>query len=111
MLDLPDDLDRLRILERLAEIILRDIRLKIAEAEQRERAMRPVRARREVQWVVSYLRQGGRPVEDSVHRSDCQLASGHTSPLTRDQALKLLGSHTLPACPICRPDSDLGILD
>lgn len=58
MLDLPDDLSQLLILERLAEIILRDIRIKISQGRA---AMPPVRARREVQWVLSYLRQGGRP--------------------------------------------------
>ncbi|MFB9558609.1 DUF6233 domain-containing protein [Streptomyces roseoviridis] len=110
MLDLPDDLGRLRILERLAEIILRDIRIKIAEAEKRERAMRPVRELPKVEWVLSYLREGGRPVVDRVHASGCSMASSHTKPLTRDQALQLLSSSAVPACPICRPDTDLGVL-
>ncbi|MET9954475.1 DUF6233 domain-containing protein [Streptomyces sp. NPDC006339] len=111
MLDLPDDLGRLRILERLAEIILRDIRIKITEAEKRERAMRPVRELRNARWVLSHLRQGGHPVEDSVHLSDCTMAAEHTRPLTREQAVELLTGHTERACPICRPDTDLGILE
>ncbi|MEU7028990.1 DUF6233 domain-containing protein [Streptomyces sp. NPDC046275] len=108
---LPEDLDRLRILERLAEIILRDIRIKIAEAEKRVAAMRPVRERHEVQWVLSYLREGGRSVADRIHASGCGMASSHTKPLTQDQALQLLSSRRVPACEICRPDTDLGVLD
>ncbi|MFE0737413.1 hypothetical protein [Streptomyces sp. NPDC058855] len=33
--------------------------------------------------MLSYLRQNGRPGEDSVHRGDCRMASRHTRPHSR----------------------------
>lgn len=58
------------------------------------------------------LPQAGRaPVEDSVHLSDCLLAAAHTRPLTREQAVDLLTGRTVQACAICRPDTDLGLLE
>ncbi|CAL9651309.1 DUF6233 domain-containing protein [Streptomyces sp. enrichment culture] len=73
--------------------------------------MRGARELRKVEWVVSYLREGGRPVVDRVHLSGCSMASSHTKPLDREEALRLLGSRQVPACAICRPDTDLGVLD
>ncbi|MEU6877651.1 DUF6233 domain-containing protein [Streptomyces sp. NPDC046712] len=34
-----------------------------------------------------------------------------TQPLTREQALQAIASGGIRACEICRPDSDLGVLD
>ncbi len=62
-------------------------------------------------WVLSYLRQRGQPVEDSVHLGDCRMASHHAKPLTREQALQAITSGGIRACEICRPDSDLGVLE
>ncbi|MFJ9824907.1 DUF6233 domain-containing protein [Streptomyces sp. NPDC101160] len=74
--------------------------------------MRPIRARREPPaWVVSYLRQGGQAVPDSVHRGDCRMTSGHTRPISQDQARRALAEGRIQACQICRADADLGILD
>ncbi|MER6098325.1 DUF6233 domain-containing protein [Streptomyces sp. NPDC001728] len=50
-------------------------------------------------------------VADSVHRGDCRLASHHTEPLTREQARQAITSGGIPACGICRPDSELGVLE
>ncbi|MFB7589392.1 DUF6233 domain-containing protein [Streptomyces sp. NPDC056169] len=109
---LPPDLPRLRVLETWAEIMLGEIRRRIAEAEQWEAAMRPVRPLPEgPTWVLSYLREGGQPVADSVHVGGCSMASRHTRSLDREQAREALASHGIRACEICRPDSELGILD
>ncbi|MFI8962031.1 DUF6233 domain-containing protein [Streptomyces sp. NPDC053493] len=62
-------------------------------------------------YVLSYLRAGGQPTADSVHLGDCRQASHHTRPLTREQALQAITSGGLRACEICRPDSELGVLD
>jgi hypothetical protein len=109
---LPPDLPRLRTLETWLTYVLADVRARIAKIEQQEAAAAPVRARREPpQWVLSYLRQGGRPVPDSVHRGDCHMVSGHTRPLTREQALHALTDGRIRACAICRADTELGLLE
>lgn len=112
MLDLPTDLAQLRVLERFAELLLSEVRARITQVERQQAALRPVRALPQgPEWVLSYLRQNGLPVEDSVHRSDCRMASRHTRPLTRDDAVRALTTTRITACPICRPDTDLGLLD
>lgn len=109
---LPPDLTRLRVLETWCEVMLGEIRSKIAAVEKRETAMRPVRVPPiRPTWVLSYLRQRGQAVADSVHLGDCGLASHHTQPLTREQALQAITVGGIRACEICRPDSDLGVLD
>ncbi|MFB7831991.1 DUF6233 domain-containing protein [Streptomyces sp. NPDC056056] len=108
----PPDLPRLRVLETWVEIMLGEIRQRIAAAEQKEAAMRPVRPLPEgPTWILSYLRAGARPVADSVHIGDCVMASHHTKPLSREQAREALTAGGIRACEICRPDSELGILD
>lgn len=62
-------------------------------------------------WVLAHLREHGSPVPAAVHTDDCRLSGPHTKPLTRDEARRALTEGGLPACEICRPDSDLGILD
>ncbi|MER7625364.1 DUF6233 domain-containing protein [Streptomyces sp. NPDC126503] len=111
MLDLPDDLSRLRTLERLAQIILRDIQLKISEVTRRDaelRARRPLRER--PAWLLSYRREAGRPVPDSIHAGDCPLAGHHTRPVTRDEARHALAEGHVTACEVCRADTELGLL-
>ncbi|MCX4986919.1 DUF6233 domain-containing protein [Streptomyces sp. NBC_00572] len=109
---LPPDLPRLRVLETWHAAVLGEIRAKIAKVETHESQMRPVR---EVPagptWVLSYLRKGSQPIADSVHLGDCRMASKHTRALTREQALQAITAGGITACAICRPDTDLGILD
>ncbi len=91
---------------------LERVRHRIAEVETREAALRPVRQLPEGPgWVLSFLREGGRPVPDSVHIGDCRLAARHRKPLSRDEARRALTDGGIRACEICRPDSELGILD
>ncbi|MFJ6578356.1 DUF6233 domain-containing protein [Streptomyces sp. NPDC091368] len=112
MYDLPPDLLRLRTLETYLAMLLGDVRERIAKTEQQEAAAAPVRARLDgPPYVLSYLRERGQPVVDSVHLGDCRQTSHHTRPLTREQALQALTAGGIRACEICRPDSELGILD
>ncbi|MFI8967000.1 DUF6233 domain-containing protein [Streptomyces sp. NPDC053493] len=111
MLDLPDNLPQLRILERLALIILRDIQLKITEVEKRDAAMRPVRVLPEGPgWVISYLRERGRRVPAAVHIGDCAMAGKNTDRISQDEARRLLAEGITRGCEICRPETELGIL-
>ncbi|MFE6787915.1 DUF6233 domain-containing protein [Streptomyces sp. NPDC057680] len=112
MSELPPDLPRLRTLEHWLVLSLSQVRERIAEVETREAALRPVRPRPEGPgWVLSFLREGGRPVADSIHIGDCRLAARHRRPLSRDEARQALTDGGIRACDICRPDSELGILD
>ncbi|MEU6882464.1 DUF6233 domain-containing protein [Streptomyces sp. NPDC046712] len=112
MSELPPDLPRLRTLEHWLVLSLDRVRARIAEIETREAAMRPLRLLPEGPgWVLSYLRERGRPVADSIHIGDCRLAGKNTRPLGRDEARQALTAGGIRACEICRPDSDLGILD
>ncbi|GAA3044180.1 hypothetical protein GCM10017562_01340 [Streptomyces roseofulvus] len=107
---LPDDLPQLRTIAKLAEILGAAARARIAEIEAREAALRPQRPRPEgPAWVLGYLRERGRPVPDRVHLADCRMAAKHTAPLGRDQARAVLAEGKVPACPFCRPDTELGL--
>ncbi|APE26745.1 DUF6233 domain-containing protein [Streptomyces venezuelae] len=111
---LPPDLPRLRTLEHWLTLSLDRVRARIAEVEAREASLRPVRQRAERPgWVLSYLREGGRPVADSVHIDGCRLAASHQKPLTCEEARRALADGRVRACEICRPDSEheLGILE
>nr|WP_150501268.1 hypothetical protein [Streptomyces venezuelae] len=78
---LPPDLPRLRTLEHWLTLSLDRVRARIAEVEAREASLRPVRQRAERPgWVLSYLREGGRPVADSVHIDGCRPAARHQKP-------------------------------
>ncbi|MBP2581949.1 hypothetical protein J3A78_002427 [Streptomyces sp. PvR006] len=62
-------------------------------------------------FVLSYLRVGGKATADSVHLGDCRMVSHHTKPLDEAQARQAITSGGLRACEICRPDSELGVLE
>ncbi|MFF5924266.1 DUF6233 domain-containing protein [Streptomyces flavochromogenes] len=52
---------------------------------------------------MSFLREGGRPVADSIHIGDCSLAARHRKPLSREEARRALTDGGMRACEICRP--------
>ncbi|MFE0383749.1 DUF6233 domain-containing protein [Streptomyces bungoensis] len=84
----------------------------IAEEEQREAERRAARARRAraPDWLIQYGLS--RANVDAVHAGDCWAAkrSGRCRPVTREQAVEALRQQ-VPACPHCRPDTGLGVLD
>lgn len=109
---LPPDLPRLQTLEIWLAESLREVRAAIARAEQQQATDASRRALpAPPPFVLSFLRAGGQPTADSVHLGDCRMASRHTRPLTREQAVQALAGGRVRACEICRPDTELGILD
>ncbi|MER7517760.1 DUF6233 domain-containing protein [Streptomyces sp. NPDC126499] len=112
MYDLPPDLPRLRTLETYLAMLLGDVRDRIRKAEQQQAAAVSARTLPAGPgFVLSFLRKGGQAHADSVHLDDCTMASRHTRPLDRDQALQAITTGGIRACEICRPDSELGVLE
>ncbi|MFG2617785.1 DUF6233 domain-containing protein [Streptomyces sp. NPDC048507] len=111
MSDLPPDLPRLRTLETWLVVSLDRVRERIAaeEARQAELAARrpPAPA---PDWELE-LDLGQRPV--AVHVGGCGMGGKglRSRAITRNDALRLLGVDRLEACPYCRADADLGVLD
>ncbi|MEV5975107.1 DUF6233 domain-containing protein [Streptomyces sp. NPDC051921] len=58
--------------------------------------------------MPSFIREGGRPVPDSVHAGDCRMTSRNTRPVTATEARRLLADGHADACMVCRADSELG---
>ncbi|MFE9372226.1 DUF6233 domain-containing protein [Streptomyces sp. NPDC006711] len=106
----PSRLDLLRFLERVQLQQLDQTRRWIAAEEERATAARrtppPV-----PDWVIAYQRSGTGPVAEGVHVGGCGMAAGRTEAVTREQALRALTVDAVPACPYCRPDSELGVLE
>ncbi|MFJ9808965.1 DUF6233 domain-containing protein [Streptomyces sp. NPDC101158] len=72
-------------------VVLAHVQDALAAAEQREAELRARRLRREPPaFVLSYLREGGRPVPDSVHAGDCRMTSRNTKPVGAAEARRLL---------------------
>jgi len=106
------ELEKLRFLYRvqLGQVAQTERWIEAELGKLRERAARqPLPAGPE--YVLSYLRAGGHATADSVHLGDCRMVSHHTKPLDRDQARQAITSGGLRACEICRPDSELGVLE
>ncbi|WP_328941507.1 DUF6233 domain-containing protein [Streptomyces sp. NBC_00250] len=106
------ELEKLRFLYRvqLGQVAQTERWIEAELAKVRERAARlPLREGPE--YVLSYLRVGGKATADSVHLGDCHMTSHHTKPLDREQARQAITSGGIRACEICRPDSELGVLE
>ncbi|MFF6993108.1 DUF6233 domain-containing protein [Streptomyces sp. NPDC010273] len=79
------------------------IRKRQAE-EEHGRAARPPAP----DWVLELGRARGLPV--AVHAGDCGMAGRRAQPVGQDDARRLLTTDGIPGCPICRPDTQLGIV-
>ncbi|MFJ3930917.1 MULTISPECIES: DUF6233 domain-containing protein [unclassified Streptomyces] len=111
MSDLPPDLPRLRTLETWLALALERVRARIADAERREAERRAGEARRPPvpDWVVERgIGEGRRPLY--VHTGDCHLAGGRRYPVSREVAARAV-AEGVEACPHCRADAQLGILE
>ncbi|MER6082438.1 DUF6233 domain-containing protein [Streptomyces sp. NPDC001833] len=71
--------------------------------EERGRAGRPPVPDR----ILEPNRATGHP--PAVHVGDCAMVGRRRNPVGRDEARRLLTTDGIPACPICRPDTALGI--
>lgn len=60
--------------------------------------------------MIAHVRSGKGPVPQGVHVGGCGMAPGQPKAITREQALRAL-TDGVPACPYCRPDTDLGVLE
>ncbi|TBO57533.1 hypothetical protein EYS09_22240 [Streptomyces kasugaensis] len=110
MTDLPSDLTRLQTLETWLQISLDRVRRQIAATEreataQRHAAMPPPRPEWEVQLGIG---RDGHPI--ALHVGGCRAAGRRSRPVDRDQALRAL-VEGVEACMLCRPDTELGLLD
>ncbi|MGY1579125.1 DUF6233 domain-containing protein [Streptomyces sp. MN13] len=111
MTDLPPDLPRLRTLETWLALALNEVRQAIAAAERREaERQRGLAARPPApDWLIEQsLSRDVAPVY--VHVGGCHMAGKRSKGVGRDQALRALGDG-VDACPHCRPDTELGVLD
>lgn len=103
-------LDLLRFLERVQERDLARTRRWIEDAESREaERIRGEQARPpSPDWLIEQGLDGRAPVY--VHVGGCHMAGKRSRGVTQDQARRALYER-VDACPHCRPDTDLGILD
>ncbi|MFD8810432.1 DUF6233 domain-containing protein [Streptomyces sp. NPDC059627] len=109
--DLPDDLERLQTLRIWHAMWLERIDRKAADLRQRQADEERGRARRPPtpDWILELHRGTGLPV--AVHVGDCGMTGRRRQPVGQDEARRLLTTDGVPACPICRPDTSLHIVD
>ncbi|MFI6489543.1 DUF6233 domain-containing protein [Streptomyces sp. NPDC050564] len=107
----PTRLDLLRFLERVQEQDLARTRRWIEAEKQREdERQRGIEARPPApDWLIEQGLSGRDPVY--VHVGGCWNSGTRSRGVERHQAVRALTEGGVPACPHCRPDTDLGILD
>ncbi|MFF9088883.1 DUF6233 domain-containing protein [Streptomyces sp. NPDC014991] len=83
----------------------------IADEERREAGrQRRLSARQSAaEWAVERGLNGRSAVY--VHAGACTAAGGRAKGVDREQAVRALTEEGVPACPLCRPDTTLGILE
>ncbi|MFJ6501610.1 DUF6233 domain-containing protein (plasmid) [Streptomyces virginiae] len=111
LLPLPPALDQLLVIRRWLELTLArvDERIAVVRAADAEKARRrPVPE--PPQWWIEYGIGVGRAPE-RVHTGNCPMSS-RGRPATAQSVREIL--LTVPdavACPLCRPDTELGLLE
>ncbi|MGW6882640.1 DUF6233 domain-containing protein [Streptomyces goshikiensis] len=107
---LPPDLPRLRTLATYLRGELSRTEQALAAAEKREAATtRKQPAPEPPAWLVERgIGVGRLPVR--VHAGDCWDTRSRCAPADADQIRALL-AQGIPACPHCRPDTALGVLE
>lgn len=113
----PPTASRLALLRFLERVQVRDLertRRWIAQEERREAAerRRGARVRREelgrAEWLVE--RGLGGQAAVYVHAGGCWNSGKRSHAVSREEARRAL-TEGVPACPQCRPDTELGLLD
>ncbi|WP_328765362.1 MULTISPECIES: DUF6233 domain-containing protein [unclassified Streptomyces] len=111
LLPLPPRLGQLLVIRRWLELTLERVDARIETVRETEAALAQRRPLPEpAAWWLEYGR-GVQQAPTRVHTSACPQVS-RSRPATRQSALETL--RTVPdaiACPLCRPDRDLGLLD
>ncbi|MFD9474416.1 DUF6233 domain-containing protein [Streptomyces goshikiensis] len=111
LLPLPPALDQLLVIRRWLELTLArvDERIGAVRAAEEERARRRPPPEPSRWWIEYGIGVSRRP--DRVHTGACRITN-RGKPATREAVLEVL--RTVPsaiACPLCRLDSELGLLD
>ncbi|MFD3762065.1 DUF6233 domain-containing protein [Streptomyces sp. NPDC058622] len=111
LLPLPPALDQLLVIRRWLELTLArvDEKISVVRAADEERARRRPPPEPPRWWIEYGIGVSRRP--DRVHTGACPDTSRGRA-ATRESVLEVL--RTAPsviACPLCRPDSELGLLD
>ncbi|MEV0602291.1 DUF6233 domain-containing protein [Streptomyces sp. NPDC050315] len=106
----PNRLELLRFLQRVQLQQLDQTQRWIEQEQARRSAQQP---QSEVapppEWKLERERLGGRDAPPVyVHVGDCGMGKG--AGITREQALQAL-AEGISACPFCRPDTELGVID
>lgn len=101
----------LRFLERVQLADLHRTRRWITETERAERELQQGAAARPPapDWLLQVgIGTGAPPV--AVHAGGCAVSGKRLRPLGRDQAIRAL-TEGVTACTLCRPDTELGVLE
>ncbi|MGX1887504.1 DUF6233 domain-containing protein [Streptomyces sp. NPDC055287] len=109
--DLPPDLPRLRILETFLLALLARVREQITHLEQQAVIRDKIeRQKPPPDWTLQISINGRTPV--AVHAGECSMGGSpvRNKEISREEALRWL-SQGVSACPACRPDTELGILE
>ncbi|MEU6310761.1 DUF6233 domain-containing protein [Streptomyces sp. NPDC047014] len=111
LLPLPPSLDQLQVIRRWLELTLTrvDERITALRAEEDEKARRlPLPAAPD--WWVEYG-NGARRMPELAHTGVCETTSRGKPSTAQAVRELLLSGRGVMACPQCRPDSELGLLD
>ncbi len=107
---LPPDLPRLRTLVTYLRGELSRTEKALAAAEEQEALAASRRPPKEPPaWLIERGIGTGRPVV-RLHAGSCWDTSKRCTPATAEQIRALL-AEGIPACPHCRPDTALGVLE
>ncbi|MFJ4948677.1 DUF6233 domain-containing protein [Streptomyces sp. NPDC088760] len=108
-------LDMLRFARRVVEhqaarqLALMDRWIADEERREAERQRRLAARQAAPEWAIERGLNGRSAVY--VHVGGCTGAGGRTKGVGREQAVRALTDGGVPACPLCRPDTALGILE
>ncbi|MFI2370516.1 DUF6233 domain-containing protein [Streptomyces sp. NPDC018833] len=111
MSDLPPDLPRLRTLETWLVMTLQRVRERITAVEQHEseRQRGATHRPRPPDWALE-MGIGRDHLPVYVHVGGCHMTGGRSTGVPRQTAVRAL-TEGVEACPHCRPDTELGVLD
>ncbi|WP_228978587.1 DUF6233 domain-containing protein [Streptomyces sp. DH12] len=106
---LTPDLDRLVVLRTWLRLVLRQVEERIAALEAEQAAARRRAAPPPTPDYRIQRSPGAGRAPTSVHVGTCGM--GRKAPGVTEDAARRALAEGVPACPVCRPDTELGVLD